>query len=101
VRNRVAVDPEVIDAIGQLADAADSLSTEITSTARAHDDGPLAAQAARQATRVLDRRHDLYTTMVVGQVRAASVDLLRASGMEAAAAQSAIGSPNTARAAGG
>ena len=40
-----------------------------------------ALKAAGEATVVLDERHDLPTSVLVGQVRSTAVDLLRASGM--------------------
>ena len=54
-------------------------------------EGPEAArrsalEAARLATEVLEKRHDLATSVLVGQVRAMSMDLLRSTGMDQARA---------------
>ncbi|MGX6450023.1 hypothetical protein ACVU7I_18455, partial [Patulibacter sp. S7RM1-6] len=50
---------------------------------RAADAQRLALAAAREATAVVADRHDLPTSMLVGQVRAMAFDLLRASGVRA------------------
>lgn len=54
------------------------------------DAGRLALEAAGGAMAVLRERSDLTTSMLVGQVRSTSVDLLRASGMDREAALAAL-----------
>lgn len=54
-------------------------------TARRH-----ALDAARHATEVLEDRHELATSVLVGQVRSAAVDLLRSTGMDQASALEAL-----------
>ncbi len=49
-----------------------------------------ALQAARRATEILEERHDLAISVLVGQIRAAAVDLLRSTGMEQASALQAL-----------
>ena len=55
----------------------------------------LAIQASAQATEVLAMQHDLRTSMIIGQIRATAVDLLRASGLDGASAREAIPSAPT------
>jgi len=59
------------------------------------DEGPeearrWALEAARKATEILDERHELATSVLVGQVRSAAVDLLRSTGMDQASALQAL-----------
>jgi len=49
-----------------------------------------ALQAARRATEILEERHDLAISVLVGQIRAAAVDLLRSTGMDQASALHAL-----------
>jgi hypothetical protein len=49
-----------------------------------------ALEAARRATEILEERHDLAISVLVGQVRAAAVDLLRSTGMDQASALRAL-----------
>lgn len=49
-----------------------------------------ALDAARHATEVLEDRHELATSILVGQVRSAAVDLLRSTGMDQASALEAL-----------
>jgi hypothetical protein len=58
-------------------------------------DGPSEARrhaldAARRATEVLEERHELAISVLVGQVRSAAVDLLRSTGMDQASALEAL-----------
>src|SRR3712207_8609245 len=41
-----------------------------------------ALEAARTATEILEERHELAISVLVGQVRSAAVDLLRSTGMD-------------------
>jgi uncharacterized membrane protein YgaE (UPF0421/DUF939 family) len=59
------------------------------------DEGPeearrWALEAARRATEILDERHELGISVIVGQVRSAAVDLLRSTGMDQASALRAL-----------
>ena len=49
-----------------------------------------ALDAARRATKVLEERHELAISVLVGQVRSAAVDLLRSTGMDQASALEAL-----------
>ena len=49
-----------------------------------------ALDAARSATESLKERHELATSVLVGQVRSAAVDLLRSTGMDQAQALGAL-----------
>ena len=49
-----------------------------------------ALEAARGATQALNERHDLATSVLVGQVRSMAVDLLRSTGMNQAQALDAL-----------
>jgi uncharacterized membrane protein YccC len=59
------------------------------------DEGPeearnWALEAARKATKILHESHELGISVLVGQVRSASVDLLRSTGMNQASALQAL-----------
>ena len=49
-----------------------------------------ALEAARTATEILEERHELGISVLVGQVRSAAVDLLRSTGMDQASALQAL-----------
>lgn len=49
-----------------------------------------ALEAARKATSILEEKHTLAISVLVGQVRAAAVDLLRSTGMDQASALAAL-----------
>ena len=49
-----------------------------------------ALEAARKATAILEERHDLAASILVGQVRSMAVDLLRSTGMDQASALEAL-----------
>jgi hypothetical protein len=49
-----------------------------------------ALEAASRATEILRERHDLATSVLVGQVRSAAVDILRSTGMDQASALRAL-----------
>ena len=47
-------------------------------------------ETARRATEILKERHDLATSVLVGQIRSAAVDILRSTGMDQASALRAL-----------
>ena len=49
-----------------------------------------ALEAVREATEILKERHDLSTSVLVGQIRSAAVDLFRSTGMDQATALQAF-----------
>ena len=69
-----------VAALGAFLDESDG-----PSEARRH-----ALDAARRATEVLEERHELAISVLVGQVRSAAVDLLRSTGMDQASALEAL-----------
>jgi uncharacterized membrane protein YccC len=86
------------DAIApQLPEAVLDLSRSVRALAAflEDDEGPeearrWALEAARRATEILDERHELGISVLVGQVRSAAVDLLRSTGMDQASALQAL-----------
>jgi uncharacterized membrane protein YgaE (UPF0421/DUF939 family) len=81
----------------QLPEAVLDLSRSVRALAAFLEDGQgpeeardWALEAARRATEVLDERHELGISVLVGQVRSAAVDLLRSTGMDQAFALSAL-----------
>jgi uncharacterized membrane protein YgaE (UPF0421/DUF939 family) len=81
----------------QLPEAVLDLSRSVRALAAFLEDGQgpeeardWALEAARRATEVLDERHELGISVLVGQVRSAAVDLLRSTGMDQASALSAL-----------
>jgi len=84
------VPTEVTDAIRELGEAVLELRDAIErpeAAARVHD---RVALAAGSATRVLARTGNLSVNVLVGQIRATAVDLLRAAGLSYEAAVSAV-----------
>jgi uncharacterized membrane protein YgaE (UPF0421/DUF939 family) len=81
-------DQELADAVAILADAVRALGRELATPGQEDEETRyLARQAADEATAVLERRSDLRTNMVVGQVRATATDLLRGTGLDTQAAR--------------
>ncbi len=84
-------DPQLIHAIRTLAAAVRELTSDLA--VAPGPDGQtrrLALEAAAEATAVLGRQHDLQTSMLVGQVRATVIDLLRGAGLDLDAAREAL-----------
>lgn len=86
-------DPELADGVAILADAVRALGRELGAPGIDGETRYLARQAAEVATAVLDRRQDLRTNMVVGQVRATATDLLRGTGLDTEAARLKVRPP--------
>lgn len=95
LRTRVSVNPELVMALATLAAAVDALSDQLVAGADPQRARTLAIQASAQATEVLAMQHDLRTSMIIGQIRATTVDLLWASGLDGASAREAIPSAPT------
>jgi uncharacterized membrane protein YgaE (UPF0421/DUF939 family) len=93
IRRKSDPDRGLIDAIRDLAKAAGGLGEQLADPALGVATRRLAEASAHRATGVLARRHDLSTSVLVGQVRATAFDLLRGSGLDAEAARAAIGPP--------
>jgi len=90
LRTQVDMPSDLTVAIRTLADAVDELAAQLAGSARPDRMRELAVGASEQATAILANQNDLRTTMVVGQLRATAVDLLRASGLDAASARAAL-----------
>ena len=81
----------------QLPEAVLDLSRSVRALAEFLGDGEgpeearrWALEAARSATGILEERHELGISVLVGQVRSAAVDLLRSTGMDQASALRAL-----------
>lgn len=90
IRTGVSAPPELAQSIRTLADSVDALARQLGEGAGEDTTRELAIRAGREATEILATQNDLRTTMIVGQVRATVVDLLRASGLEGQAARAAL-----------
>ncbi|MGD0198887.1 MAG: FUSC family protein [Solirubrobacteraceae bacterium] len=77
-------------AILTLADSADALAAQLDGTGTAEAMRSRTIAATETATGVLATHNDLRTSMVIGQIRATAVDLLRASGLDATTARAAL-----------
>lgn len=82
VRERGEATPELPGAARDLALAVETLSQYLESPEHPLDTRRFALEAARRATGVLEKRNDLETSVLVGQIRSTAFDLLRASGMD-------------------
>ncbi|MGH2578363.1 MAG: hypothetical protein ACRDG9_11550, partial [Actinomycetota bacterium] len=81
----------------KLSEAVLDLSRSVRALAAFLEDGEgpeearrWALEAARTATEILEERHELGISVLVGQVRSAAVDLLRSTGMDQASALQAL-----------
>jgi uncharacterized membrane protein YgaE (UPF0421/DUF939 family) len=90
LRTRAAVNPELVTALATLAATVDALADQLGAGDDPSRMRTLAVQASEQATEVLALQHDLRTTMIIGQIRATAVDLLRASGLDSSSSRDAI-----------
>lgn len=86
-------DPDLADSVSILAEAVRALGHELGEPGIDGETRHLARQAAETATAVLERRQDLRTNMVVGQVRATATDLLRGSGLDTEASRLKVRPP--------
>ncbi len=91
LRNGLTCAPELIDAIALMADVIAEIDPRPSTAQRTSEVSERAARAAARATEVLGTHPDLYSTMLVGQIRAIAVDVLRATGQSADAARATIG----------
>jgi uncharacterized membrane protein YgaE (UPF0421/DUF939 family) len=91
VRDGVRAPEAVVIAVRELAEAVRELAGQLEQPERASAARETAWRAARRATALLEGQHaDLATNMLVGQVRATAVDLMRGAGMEPTAAERAV-----------
>jgi hypothetical protein len=68
-------------AVRELARAVSALETYLEESGEPEEARCYALRAAGDATRLLEQRHDLASSVLVGQIRAAAVDLLRSTGL--------------------
>jgi uncharacterized membrane protein YgaE (UPF0421/DUF939 family) len=91
VRDGAHAPEAVVIAVRELAEAVRELAGQLEEPERASPARETAWRAARRATALLDAEPaDLATNMLIGQVRATAVDLMRGAGMESAAAERAV-----------
>lgn len=90
LRRRDPVPPLLPEAVVDLARAVRALATYLEEPGGPEEARRFALEAARKATEILKDRHDLATSVLVGQIRSAAVDLLRSTGMDQASALQAL-----------
>jgi uncharacterized membrane protein YgaE (UPF0421/DUF939 family) len=84
------IPPVIPAAVLELAAAVKELSHYLQEWEGPEDARRHALEAARVATAALEDRHNLTTSVIVGQVRSMAVDLLRSTGMNQAQALEAL-----------
>jgi hypothetical protein len=84
------VPPLAIEAIGDLADAVRALEGELADPERRPETEEAALRAAARSTAALEVTANLSASVIVGQIRSTSVDLLRGLGMDGEEARSAV-----------
>jgi uncharacterized membrane protein YgaE (UPF0421/DUF939 family) len=91
VRDGTRAPEAVVIAVRELSEAVRELAGQLEQPERASAARETAWRAARHATALLEVQHaDLATSMLVGQIRATAVDLMRGAGMEPTAAERAV-----------
>ncbi len=86
LRRGEVVPPSLKEAILDLSRAVRALATYLEESEGPEEARRCALAAARGATWALEGRHDLTTSVLVGQVRSMAVDLLRSTGLNQAQA---------------
>jgi hypothetical protein len=84
------VPPLLPEAAMDLARAVRALAIYLEESRGSDKTRRFALEAARKATEILQERHDLAISVLVGQIRSAAVDLLRSTGMNQASALQAL-----------
>jgi uncharacterized membrane protein YccC len=90
VRRGDPAPPQLPEAVLDLSRAVKALATYLEEPGGPDEARRFALEAARKATEILDERHDLAASVLVGQVRSMAVDLLRSTGMDQASALQAL-----------
>ncbi len=90
VRRGDKIPPVLPEALVDLSRAVESLATYLEEYSGPEQARRYALEAARGATEILKDRHDLAISVLVGQVRAMAVDLLRSTGMNQSEALAAL-----------
>ena len=78
------------EAVLDLSRAVKALATYLEEPGGPEETRRFALEGARKATEILEERHDLAASVLVGQVRSAAVDILRSTGMDQASALQAL-----------
>jgi uncharacterized membrane protein YccC len=84
------VPPQLPEALLDLSRAVRALATYLEEPGGPDETRRFALEAARKATEILEERHDLAVSVLVGQIRSAAVDILRSTGMDQASALQAL-----------
>jgi uncharacterized membrane protein YgaE (UPF0421/DUF939 family) len=84
------VPPQLPEALLDLSQAVRALAIYLEEPGGPDEARRFALEAARKATEILEERHDLAVSVLVGQVRSAAVDILRSTGMDQASALQAL-----------
>ncbi len=90
VRRGDSVPSRLPEAVLDLSLAVKALATFLERPGPPDETRRYALEAARKATEILQERHDLAISVLVGQVRSAAVDILRSTGMDQASALQAL-----------
>ena len=90
IRRQDSVPEPLPRAVLDLSRAVRALASYLEEYEGPEDARRFALEAARGATQALNERHDLATSVLVGQVRSMAVDLLRSTGMNQAQALDAL-----------
>jgi len=90
IRRQDRVPEPLPRAVLDLSGAVRALASYLEEYEGPEDARRFALEAARGATQALNERHDLATSVLVGQVRSMAVDLLRSTGMNQAQALDAL-----------
>jgi hypothetical protein len=90
VRRKDSVPQPLPRAVLDLSRAVKALASYLEEYEEPVDTRRFALRAARDATQTLNERHDLATSVLVGQVRSMAVDLIRSTGMNQAQALEAL-----------
>ncbi len=90
VRRGDTTAPQLPEAVLDLSRSVRALATFLEDSQGPEEARDWALEAARRATEILDERHELGISVLVGQVRSAAVDLLRSTGMDQASALRAL-----------
>ena len=84
------IPPQLPEAVLDLSRSVRALAAFLEEEGEPEEARRYALEAARGATESLKERHELATSVLVGQVRSAAVDLLRSTGMNQAEALEAL-----------
>ncbi|CAA9465830.1 MAG: Predicted membrane protein [uncultured Rubrobacteraceae bacterium] len=90
IRREDAIPPVLPEAVLDLSRSVSALATFLEHPGPPDEARRCALEAARRATEILEERHDLAISVLVGQIRSAAVDLLRSTGMDQASALHAL-----------